>query len=156
MKRLLLTLLLLCSASFSAAQSLTAEQAWIRLPPPNATMLAGYARLSNPGDTELVIVEARSTAFAGVEVHETIHEDGIAKMRPVPRLVIPAHGAVVLEPGSMHLMLMQPRRKLRLGDSVVVDLMTADGDPLPMVLTVRSMPDDGEHAHEGHDAHEHH
>jgi periplasmic copper chaperone A len=153
MKRLLACLLLLCAATAAHAQSLTAEKGWIRSAPPGATVMAGYVRLSNPGDVELRIVEARSSAFEAIEFHETIEQDGMARMRPVEAIVIVPGATVNLEPGGLHLMLLRPRRKLMLGDSVVVDMLTADGEPLPLVLRVSSAPADTDD-HSQHD-HQH-
>lgn len=150
-----LPFLLLAAVGGVRAEALTVDQGWIRSGPPGATVLAGYARLSNPGSTELRIVEARSSAFAKVEFHETREEDGVSRMRPVDALVIPAGGSVVLEPGGLHLMLMNPTRRLMLGDSVVVDMMTAEGDALPAVFGVRSIPAT-DAAHDDHSGHEHH
>jgi periplasmic copper chaperone A len=153
MSRLYALLLLLATTATVHAQALTVDQGWIRSGPPGATVLAGYARLSNPGTTELRIVEARSSSFASVEFHETLDEDGVAKMRAVEALVIPAGGSLTLEPGGLHLMLIKPTRRLMLGDSVVLDMITDEGDALPAAFTMRSMPA-GEHDH--HDHHHHH
>ncbi len=155
MNRLLIALVLLASAAAAAAQSLTAEQAWIRSAPPGAAMLAGYVRLHNAGSTELRIVEADSDAFGSIEIHETTHEDGMARMRRVPELTIAAGGSVELAPGGLHLMLMQPKRKLMLGDLVVIELVDADGEALPISFKVRSMSPESGHEHHEHDHGEH-
>ena len=154
MNRLLCCLVLSFAAAAAGAQSLTAEHGWIRSAPPGAPVLAGYVRLSNPGETPLRVVEARSSAFEAIEIHETIEQDGVARMRPVGEIVILPGASVNLEPGGLHLMLMRPRRKLMLGDSVVVDLITDDGEALPLVLGVRSMPAGDGHEHSQHD-HDH-
>lgn len=150
MRTLLLLLLLAVPVAPALATSLTAEHAWLRSPPPGATMLAGYARLTNSGNEPLRIVGARSVAFGDVQLHETIEQEGVSRMRPVEQLTIAPGQTVELQPGGLHLMLMQPRRKLGLGDSVLVDLLTADGDPLPILLNVRVGPDataEAVHAH---------
>jgi copper(I)-binding protein len=41
-------------------------------------------------------------------MHETVIEDGIARMREIPVLEIAAGETVVFERGGKHLMLMQP------------------------------------------------
>jgi periplasmic copper chaperone A len=156
MNRLIATLLLLCAGVAAQAQSLTAEKGWIRSAPPGATVMAGYVRLVNPGDINLRIVAAHSSAFEAIEFHETIEQDGMARMRPVEDIVIVPGAMVNLEPGGLHLMLMRPRKKLMLGDSVVVDMLTADGESLPLVLRVSSMPAADAHDHSQHgDGHQH-
>jgi periplasmic copper chaperone A len=152
--RLLTVALLLFVATAASAISLTAEQGWVRSGPPGAKMLAGYVRLVNSGDTELRIVEARSTAFEAVEIHRTLEEDGVARMRPVSFVVIPPGQSVTMEPGGLHLMLMRPTKKLIIGDTVVVELVTDDGEALPTAFSLRSMPPDG-HDQADHGHHDH-
>jgi periplasmic copper chaperone A len=50
------------------------------------------------------------------EVHQTTVEQGIARMRPVERLVVPPGESVVLRPGGYHLMLLDLERELSVGD----------------------------------------
>jgi periplasmic copper chaperone A len=150
MKRILALLLLASACAGVSAQSLTAEKGWIRSAPPGAAMLAGYVRLSNSGDGELRILQASSSAFESVEIHRTIEEDGVARMRPVSFVVIPPGQSVDLEPGGLHLMLIRPRKKLIVGDNVVIDLVTSEGEELPAVFKVSSGPADAAHEHHHH------
>lgn len=83
-------------------------------------MLSGYLRIDNPGSQPIRLLQVQSDDFGSIEVHRTEVVDGVSRMREVDDLSVPAGGAVVLEPGGMHLMLMQPRRALRAGDSVVI------------------------------------
>jgi len=66
-----------------------------------------------------------SPQFGAVELHESTVEDGVARMRAIPELVVPAHGTATLERGGKHLMLMAPG-----GDSDDVSLNFYDGDQL--------------------------
>lgn len=111
-------LLLLCACGKPAPD--TANKPWIREAPPGATMLSGYLRIDNPGSQPIRLLQVQSDDFGSIEVHRTEVVDGVSRMREVDDLSVPAGGAVVLEPGGMHLMLMQPRRALRAGDSVVI------------------------------------
>ncbi len=105
--------------------------------PPTAHMQAGYAVISNTGDQDEVIVSVSSDAFGLVEIHQTIEIDGRYRMREVPQLNIPAGGHVRLEPGGMHLMLMQRQLALQLGDSVRFTLTTASGQSLEASFSVQ-------------------
>ena len=58
----------------------------------------------------------------------------MAQMTAQASLPVPANGKALLEPGGLHLMLMQPLRLLRAGDKVVLNIMFDDG--APVVLTV--------------------
>ena len=71
-------------------------------------MAAGYFEISNRSGTAIRIDRVSSPEYGSVEMHETIIEDGIARMREIPVLEIPDGGTVVFERGGKHLMLMQP------------------------------------------------
>lgn len=105
----------------------TVEDAWIRMPPANLPMMAGYARIANPCRVPLAIVGARSAAFADTSLHETRVEGGVSRMRATPALRLAPGGSAVLEPGGFHLMLMQPVKPLRAGERVVVEFTLEDG-----------------------------
>jgi copper(I)-binding protein len=57
-------------------------------------------------------------------------------MRPAGDQTLPAGGGVRFEPGGLHLMLMQPKSALKVGDSVHFLLRFADGSALDVVAPV--------------------
>lgn len=75
---------------------------------PGKAMSAGYLSLRNTTHDEISISRVTSPDFGAVEIHESLLQDGIAKMRRVEKLLIPANSTVSLEPGGKHLMLMLP------------------------------------------------
>lgn len=125
-------MLLLVAGSAAAAECLPrVVDGWIRLAPAAMSMpmsmLAGFGRIENPCTKPVVITGAQSAAFAGVSLHRTSIVDGISRMRPVPALPIAANGAQALQPGGLHLMLMQPTDPLRPGDTVQLVFRLQDG-----------------------------
>lgn len=79
------------------------------LPPPGTTMAAGYFEILNPGRTALDLRRVSSTAFAAVEMHETLESDGVSKMRPLERVRVAPGQVLRFVPGGRHLMLMEPK-----------------------------------------------
>ncbi len=104
---------------------LAAQGVVVMRPMPGMRMSAGYLALSNNTDAEITITRVSSDQFGSVELHESIVEDGVARMREIEALVIPAGGTVTLERGGKHLMLMRPT-----GDSDLISLSFFDGDDL--------------------------
>lgn len=113
------------------------REGWVRIPPGNMPMMAGFGRIVNHCATPATIVSARSPSFGSVELHETRVVDGISKMRPVPELRLAPDGAAVLKPGGMHLMLMRPGTTLKPGSRVVVEFVLAGGGTLLGEFEVR-------------------
>ena len=125
-----LIVLLSSSCNQSSSNSIDTTDAWIREAPPNASMLAGYVTITNNSDQERILTSAKSKQFKMVEIHKTIIEDGVAKMRRQDDLAIPAGSSLVLEPGSYHLMLMMPKSALKADDQVTVTLGLRAGDDI--------------------------
>lgn len=126
MNKFALALAMLATQAAAMACDLKVESAWIREAPPNAMMLAGYAKLTNAGATTLSIQAITSPAFASVEPHESLTENGVAKMRPVA-VQIPAKGSMEFAAGGKHFMLMNPKQPLKNGDVVTLNLTDATG-----------------------------
>ncbi len=101
-------------------------------------MMGGFGRIENSCAEDVAVVAASSGDFADVSLHRTINEDGMSRMRPVPRLEVESGTAAVLAPGGLHLMLMQPSAPLEAGDTVSVTLTLEDGRELPAELVVQA------------------
>lgn len=113
------------------------REGWVRLPPMQMPMMAGFGRIENRCAAPVVIVGASSAAFADVSLHETRIVDGVSKMRALPELRIAPDAAAVLKPGGMHLMLMQPRAPLKDGSRVAIEFRLKDGGSLLGEFEVR-------------------
>lgn len=120
-----------------AAGKLVIEQAWIRTAPPTALMLAGYAKLRNDGDAPLVVNGADSADFEDVQLHQTIAEDGVERMRPTGKFEIAPGKSVDFAPGGKHFMLVRPKRALAEGAKVKIHISTTDGGGANAEFTVR-------------------
>lgn len=118
--RALALLLLLPAAGALACEGLQVESGWIRPPAPGMTMTAGYARLANRGAQALTIDRVSSSAFAEVEMHRTLVEGGLSRMRPALPLTLAPGATQALAPGGYHLMLFNPAGPLASGDPVLV------------------------------------
>ncbi len=155
MKKITVLLLVLVSSVALAADAVrfTAKDGWIRSAPPGAQAMAGYATLVSESAAPLKIVDASSDAFEAVAFHESYEDQGMMRMRALSGLEVPGDGSLTLAPGGVHLMLMRPKRDIREGATVLVDLVTEDGDLLPVAMKVRKGEgDDDAHDHE----HAHH
>ena len=74
-------------------------------------MSAGYLALSNNSDDVINITSVTSPQFSSVEMHESVVEDGVAKMRRIPSLLISAKATVRFNRGGKHLMLMHRKQQ---------------------------------------------
>ncbi len=150
--------LLASQATAALACDLQVESAWIREAPPNATALAGYAKLANSGTSVLKIQSFASATFGLVEAHESLTENGIAKMRPTT-VEIPAKGTLEFTAGGKHFMLMNPKQPLKQGDVVTLTMTDTTGcvTSVPFKVSAAQQADQPpmDHSHMDHSAMKH-
>lgn len=110
MKRIIpvLVLALLGCACSQVSAPLVASDVSVSKPMPGMSMTAGYLTLSNNASQPILITHVASPQFESVEMHESVIEDGMARMYALGELTILAKSSVVFQPGGKHLMLMQP------------------------------------------------
>lgn len=116
----------------------TVTEGWVRvLPAPSPMrMTAGYGRIHNGCAKAVTVVAASSPAFGHVTLHETVLEEGISKMLPLPELRLAAGASATLQPSGMHLMLMGAAT-LKEGQQVPVEFELDDGSEVKAVLWAR-------------------
>ena len=80
----------------------------VTAPAPDMSMAAGYLEISNLSGTSIRITRVSSPDYETVEIHETVIQDDVARMRAIPVLEIQDGGTAIFERGGKHLMLMRP------------------------------------------------
>jgi len=125
MSRLALILLLMFSPIASA--ELDVRDPWIKNLPASVPVRAGYMTIHNPQSKAVSIVSLRSDAFASIEIHQTIEQDGMMRMEQVRSLNIESNSSVQLAPGGLHLMMMNPSEPTQPGDLLEIVIVLDDG-----------------------------
>lgn len=125
------------------------HEARVVLPPPGMQMAAGYFRLENRGGHSVELRAVSSPTFESVEMHRTVTEQGVSRMREVKALPVAAGASAQFEPGGLHLMMFgfkQDVASLR-EIPMTLELVGADGEVqhLPVRFTVESATE--QHAH---------
>lgn len=141
--------LFLFSSIGNAETVLRIENAWVREAPPTARVLGAFMHLHNTSEQELVIQGASSADFERVEIHQTVMTDGVARMVPQASLRLGAGEHIDLKPGSYHLMLIGPTRRLSAGDQVAIQLQCGKRNHTLQAEVRKGMGGD-EHEHHHH------
>ncbi|WP_309672380.1 copper chaperone PCu(A)C [Gemmatimonas sp.] len=113
------------------------RQSWARIADSGATSGA-YMEIGNNDTVSITLVGASTPDAGAAEVHETMQQDGTAHMMPRPALRIPAGDVVEMAPGGLHVMLVDVRRALTVGDSVRISLRFSDSTNVVVVVPVRT------------------
>jgi copper(I)-binding protein len=132
---------ILCSLFAGAAEmpatGLVLQSAWVRAPAPGADVASLYFVLRKTGTRPAVVVAVRSPMAHQAMLHQTLIEQGQAKMRPQDRLLVAPGGTVTLAPGGTHVMLHGLTGPLTIGAAVPIVLVLEDGQVVSGVATVR-------------------
>ena len=105
----LLTCTLLASARVASAQEFKAGDIvvlhpWSRATPTGAKVGAGYFVIENRGKTPDRLLGGSVEAAARFEIHDTVVEDGVMRMRELKSLELPPGGSIEAKPGGRHVM----------------------------------------------------
>jgi hypothetical protein len=131
------------SSPARAADAPVVSNAWARATAPGAEMGAAYLTLEAGANADML--KAASTPRARtVEIHTVEHVDGVAKMRRVEAVELPAGKRVALAPGGMHLMLFGLASPLVAGERFELQLEFADAGSRTISVEVRPATSTGD------------
>jgi periplasmic copper chaperone A len=100
---------------------------------------AVYMTLEASGGQGDRLVAVASPDAARAELHTSIVEDGVAKMRPLAAIEIAPGEPTVLEPGGPHVMLMGLGKKLAEGDTLPLSLTFEQAGTIELQVPVKGM-----------------
>lgn len=128
--------LVLTSQHASAGEGLKVEQLWARASLAGVRNGIVYGRLADDGHATVELVSASTPVADHVEFHEHSMTAGVMTMRPLDNIKVEPGQVVTLEPGGMHMMLVDLKRPLTVGQSFPLTLKLADGDSLTVAVSV--------------------
>jgi len=119
--------------------SIAVTDAWARATPPGAKTGAAYVTVTNKG-TETDKLLSVSTPVAGMaQLHTTINDNGVMKMRPVKSIDVKPGKPLTLKPGGYHLMLMDLKQPLKQGDTFPITLTFAKAGEIHTEVKVQKV-----------------
>lgn len=99
-------------------QDLLIENVWIKETPMEQANSAAFMNIENNTDRSIKLTSAESDISEVVELHETIYEEEVMKMRMVESIEIPSKSVVELKPGSFHIMFLNLKRDVKEGQEI--------------------------------------
>lgn len=143
MKRFWFSIGILTLVAFLAAgcggKSLTVTDIWSR-PAAAGQTGAVYFIINNPASSADTLLGATSDVAQAVEVHlSSMDANGVMKMTPQEKVVVPARGQVSFKPGGLHVMLIGLRQELKPGDKFLVTLRFEKAGDRTIEAVVREM-----------------
>ena len=124
----------------AADDGVMVHDAWARASAGAAPNGAAYVALSGGAKPDSLTGISTPVAEAA-DVHETIDDHGVMKMRSVPAVPIPAGQQVIFKPGGYHIMLMGLKQPLVAGQTFKLTLTFAHAAPVTIDVPVRGRGD---------------
>ncbi|TQV72561.1 copper chaperone PCu(A)C [Denitrobaculum tricleocarpae] len=109
---------------------------------------AAYVTIKNMGGEDDRLVSASSPKAGRVELHTHIMENGVARMRKVEAIEVPAGGTAELKPGGDHIMLFKLDNALSEGETFPITLTFEKAGDVEVTVNVEAMGSGGMN-HEG-------
>jgi len=116
----------LCVAASSVFAQIHVEDAWVRATVPQQRATAAFMKITS--DQPVRLVGASSVVAPTVEVHEMKMEGGVMKMRPISGIDVVPGRITALTPSGYHVMLLDLKKQVKVGDSVPLTLLFEDKD----------------------------
>ena len=136
MKKAVITALGLAAFSLSAMADVAVKDAWVRGTTPAQKATGAFMEITSSDAAALL--SAASPAAGVVEIHTMKMEDGVMKMRQIPKLDLPAGKGIKLQPGGNHVMLMDLKQQLKKGDVVPITLKIEGKDKQVQTLEIKA------------------
>ena len=119
------------------APDISLEHVWARPTVSNATVAAAYFTITDNARPDRLIGVSTPVA-ASAQLHETINDNGIMKMRPISTLALNPGKSVTFAPGGKHVMLMELKSPLKAGDSFPMILTFEHARPLTVTVNIEA------------------
>jgi len=119
----------LAGIAWAEEPTVIVEDAWSRASIGMNRPGAAYMTIRNLGAETETLVGIRTDLAMMPEIHlSATNEQGVSTMTPIGDIEIAPDEAVALEPGGLHVMLMQLSRPMIEGETFALTLVFADGD----------------------------
>jgi len=136
MKSAAIILAVAALASAPALAQVEVRSAWVRGTVGAQKTSGAYMEITSVQGGSLIGAESASAGT--VEVHEMRMDGNVMRMRPVPRLDLPAGKTVQLRPGGYHIMLIDLKQPLKRGESVPLKLKIENRDKSVSTVEVKA------------------
>lgn len=136
MKKSLVMLCLLLLMTDKALGNIIIENSWVRAAAPGTKVMAAYMTIENNSvkPIEMDIKKIISKGFKKTEVHKS-SLNGMMTMEKIDTIIIKPNESLVLEPGGLHFMLINPEKVPEQNTAVEMLIFFKQGKETEVVRT---------------------
>ncbi|MFZ0693127.1 MAG: copper chaperone PCu(A)C [Alphaproteobacteria bacterium] len=103
-----------------------------------------YFTVINDGATEDRLLSVSTAVADKAELHVTLNDNGVMKMRPVASVEMKAHGSTPLAPGGTHVMLIGLKQALQAGATFPLSLTFEKAGTIETTVVVEKSGSSGD------------
>jgi copper(I)-binding protein len=124
-------------AGIAAQQkTVSASQAWVKVPAADQTLTEGFVVVDNPTMYDVYLIAAVTEAAGKVEFRD-VSKPGSASAQVVKEVPVPAYGSLTMDPKGLHMVLSDMKRPLKDGDTIALTLTTHEGTAMEVSAVVK-------------------
>lgn len=124
--------------------SIFIDHPWSRPTAASAPVASGYVKLKNMGKESDRLIGIESPIAKSAEVHKSVIEDGVAKMRPQGAVEVGPGDIVDFGAAKLHIMFMGPQRQLKFNDKFPATLVFEKAGRVEVEFVVQQTPGDAQ------------
>ena len=127
----------LSAPAISGSEDVNVENAWSRASIGASRPGAAYMIVRNMGEDAVTLTGLTTPLAMMPEIHETkTNADGVSSMTPAGEITIEAGESLALEPGGLHVMLMNLQNPMTEGETFPLTLTFSDGDEVTVDVPI--------------------
>jgi copper(I)-binding protein len=135
-----------CATGAMAQTKVEIAEPWARATIGQSRNTAAYMKITNRGTEPDRLVRASTLAAAKAELHTTVRDGTVMRMREMTSVELKPGEAVTFAPGGMHVMLIDVE-PLRAGGTITLTLEFERAGKQDVTIPVRQGPAQGGHQH---------
>lgn len=112
---------------------------YARATPPGARAGGAFFTVENRGSQDDRLIAVASPAAAGAELHTMAMDGNVMRMRALRTIDVPAGAKVALQPGGFHVMLLDLKQPLAVGEKIPLTLTFERAGTIEVTVNVESM-----------------
>ena len=120
-------------------KDLVIDHPYARATPPGAKAGGAFLTIQNKGALADKLVDASTPVAKFVEIHEMRMDGGVMQMRAISGIEIKPGAKAELKPGGFHIMLLDLKQPLKVGDKIPMTLVFEKSGKIEVSVAVEDL-----------------
>lgn len=137
MKKIMISLLMICSVNLFAASDIEVKDAFIKPTLPGMVVTAMFVKIINNSDKNLNLVKVQGDFAGTFELHNMEMSGARMVMRPVEAIVLKSKSTTELKSGGYHVMIFDVKKAMLKGETYPIKLILDNKTEISAIAKVK-------------------